>query len=460
MASKVIRLDPLPAASDPALLMRAMQAVASGTRDLDGLSDALQIPVPSVQSYLDAGVWLGLLAPGAELRLTPRGLTLTSVDPRRRRRLLAQAIWHTPDAANILRGSGPVLASGRVTAWLREHHPNLSEARLNRLAEAAASLLAPALEFPKERRTHADQLALPFQAPRASAPEEEGPAHEADVRARVVEALLDEGELTLEQASARCDGPAGGVVEPLLRAGLAERVGESIVVTAALAGGVGGAPSTPSRTFLECLDVAGLGLAFPSSLATLSGGLSAVNAGLREAREPTGGRLLRATDTRQRVHGGLLHPGERSLRVIPDGLSLRLRALQCTPAFALLGATLLLERRVGGRLSLRSDGSALRWRRTLIGALGETMTAFARAQGWIVARPERPLLTDESWVEAASGIGLCSRAETRLVMDEALFVRLNDDVEANLILDALNPLAGRLERWLEAQRKERGERAD
>ncbi len=450
MSSKVLRLEPLPAASDPAILIRAVTAIAAGARGVDALGAALELGAGMTQAYVDAAVFFGLVAPGPEMRLTPRGLTLSAADPRRRRRLLAQAIWHTPEAAEILRGSGPVLASARVAEWVRARQPSLPDHKVARLAEAAASLLAPALEFPTERRTRSDQLALPFASPPREAP----PMAPRDAREEVLDVLRDEGEIPLARAAVLCAGPPGALAEELIREDLAERLGERLIARPRLSGLDPAPLDATEAPFLEVLDRR-LGLCFPSSLAALSGGISAVNAGLRASREAREGAAALATDPRGRVHGGLLHPGERPPRSVPDGLTLRLRALQCTPAMSLLGAALVLERRSEGRLSLRADGSALRWRRGLVGTLSEAMAAFARAQGWVLFRPERGGLTDESWAQAAMGMGLASRVETRLVLEEHFFLRLEDDVEANLTLESLTPLVERLSQWLDARRLER-----
>lgn len=454
MSSRVLRLEPIPTASDPAVLIRVLRAIAAGERSPAQLAETLEMGLPALLPYLDAAVWLGLVAKGGEPRLSSRGLDVASADPRRRRRLLAAAIWHAPEPAEILRGVGPLLLQARVAAWLRERQPTLQPERLARLSEAAASLLAPALEFPEERHQRTDQLTLPFQAPRPPAPGEQPPQPGVPAVERVRVALLDEGELTLDEVAALAEGPAGGVADALLRQGLAERVGDALVGTAALAGAEGGALPETRRPFLEELAVPRLGVAFPSSLAALRDGLAPVNAALRRARELPPGTPPAATDPRRRVHGGLLHPGERPPRAVPDALSLRLRALQNAPAFALLGALLLLDRRAEGRLTIRADGSAVRWRRRLVGTLAETLAAFARARGWVVLRPDPPLLSAESWIEAAQGLGLARRAERRLTLEETLFVRLQEDVEASLTLEALEPLVTGLESWLELARRE------
>ena len=58
MAFKVLRLEPIPSASDPQLLHRLVLAVSSGHRDADALAQALEINPPVAQTYLDAGSWL------------------------------------------------------------------------------------------------------------------------------------------------------------------------------------------------------------------------------------------------------------------------------------------------------------------------------------------------------------------------------------------------------------------
>lgn len=466
MAAKVLRLEPIPSASDPSLVLRLVMAVSAGQRDAEALAEALQVSAPAAQACLDAGVWLGLLTPGAEVMLTRRGMALAAASPRRRRRLLAAAMWLTPEAAALLRHIGSHLTVERVSAALRAEYPTLSPDRLSRLAASAVGLLEPAVEFPHAvRAPDVTQLRLPFSgAPTPPRGEREGPgpasppatAHDGaadehdDGADAAREALLEAGELSLSAVAGLVRGPAGLVVNLLIVAGHAERIEGGIVATPALAGERLPSLSGADGPFLERIDVAGLGVAWPRALAALSGGLPAVNLALRRAREGAGDPPS-AVEPRVRVHGGLLSPGERPPRMIPDGLSLRLRALTCCPALALLGALLLLDRRVAGRLRIDAETGALRWRRKAVGGALETFSRFARDQGWIPLVPSsvEARLSDAALVEAAVGIGLARRTEGRLLLDEALFARLADDIEAGLTLEALSPLVSRLEAWLE-----------
>lgn len=457
MASKVLRLEPVPSASDPGLLLRVVSAVSGGQRDWEQLAESLDISGPVAQTYLDAGVWLGLFTPGAEVQLTRRGMALAAATPRRRRRMLAAAIWLTPDAAALLRHAGHTWTVERVTAALRAEHPNLSPDRAARLAGSALGLLLPAVEFPHAARSpDTTQLTLPFEGepaePRRADP---APDHAPDDTLDALRAaLLDQGELSLGRVAALAGAPAGPIADRLISGGLAARVAGGLVATPTLAGVRFGAFQAGDGPFLECLHVAGLGVAWPRSLGALSRGLAGANLALRRGREDPSAPPS-CWDPVAVVHGGLLAPGEDPPRIIPDSLSLRLRALTVCPALAMLGALLLLDRRADGRLKIDEDAGALRWRRKAVGPLLDTFTRFARDQAWIPLVPTAAddRLSDGALVEAAVGLGLAKRAEGRLMLDEALFVRLQDDIEAGLVLEALAPLAARLQAWLERQHR-------
>lgn len=460
MASNVLRFAPVPSARDPALLLRLIAEVASGTRQPDALSAALAIGLSTAQDYIDAGIWLGLLVGGAEVRLTQRGMALAFADVRKRRRLLAEAIWQTPDAVALLGAKGELPALDTMVAWVLERRPGLSPERARRQADATRALMAPALEHRPTRRTpRGDQLTLPFRPsslePSAMEPAEGGDPFAADEDLQLRQALLDHGELSLTAVAAGAPpgSPIGALIDAALATGIAVRMGEVLVPGPGLAEGLASESAFPDRPFLLNLDVAGLPLAFPSSLAGLSAGLGVLNAAFRSQREaPDAQRSPTAIDARVRVHGGLLHPGERPPRLIPDALSLRLRALTHAPAFAMLGALLLLDRREGGRLRVERRGSApeLVWKRRPLGGVLAPLAAFAAAQGWCLARPPSGGLSDEALIAAAEAIGIADFAGSRVILDEALFLRMEKDVEANLVLEALDPLAARLRAWLDA----------
>lgn len=206
-----------------------------------------------------------------------------------------------------------------------------------------------------------------------------------------------------------------------------------------------------ARAFVDVLDTVNLPLAFPASLSEVAGGVKATNAVLRRIREsPAGVRLPGIADRRVRVHGGLLAPGEPLPRAIPDNLTLRLRLLTTTPATALYAALLLLARRSGIPVQVedRGAGPVVVWRKRVIGPLLSTLTTFCRAQGWVVSTPVSGGLHDTTLEAVARTVGIGTRAGRRLVLDERLFVQLQEDAEARLTYDRLRPLVDRLETWL------------
>ena len=208
------------------------------------------------------------------------------------------------------------------------------------------------------------------------------------------------------------------------------------------------------RPFLEALDVMGLPIALPSSLSAVAGGVATLNGELRRLRSgPANVRLPGPLDRRSRVHGGVLHPGEGLPRAIPDNQSLRTRLLNQTPALSMFAALLLMDRRVDLPLRIvdRGSGPLLRWSDTIVGPLVETLDAFSVAQGWTCSRPLRSGLDGATLEAAARALGICTRAGRRVIMEEALFVRLQEDVEARLTYEALLPLIGRLQAWLDEE---------
>ena len=217
-----------------------------------------------------------------------------------------------------------------------------------------------------------------------------------------------------------------------------------------LAGWAGPEPPAVEAPFVECLDREGLPVCLPAALLAAAPGVSAVNATLRRLRgSPAGVHLPTPVDRRLRWHGGLLHPGERLPSAVPDNLSLRWRALTHAPALAMAAAFLLVDRRSPrGRLRVGADGIvalAGRPRLTLLAAL----VAFAEAQGWLVARPSR--MGDPALADLLERLGIAVRLGRRFVLDEPLFVRLQEDPEGQAVHDALQPLVERVEAWLAAR---------
>jgi hypothetical protein len=137
------------------------------------------------------------------------------------------------------------------------------------------------------------------------------------------------------------------------------------------------------------------------------------------------------------VHGGLVRPGEAPPRAIADGVSLRYRAVQNAPAVALLTALGLLDRR--GRVRVRSQGSDLSvesgGRAVSFSLLVRTL---AHSRGWFY------LGGGLEWGELAEltdSIGVLTRIESRITLDEAFFHRLQTDPEHRGLYEALQPLA-------------------
>lgn len=213
------------------------------------------------------------------------------------------------------------------------------------------------------------------------------------------------------------------------------------LATVPLAGDPGEPLTAEPGAFLTLAGRRGLAVALPSNLALLSDGLPATNRALRAvALEASGARPPGPADRRLVVHGGLHHPGEAATRMIPDGVSLRLRAASHVPAFALLLALGALDRR--GTLTVRARAGALvievpgRPPRTVAAVVAE----LAAARGWVlVAGP-----TTASWdvlADTAEQLGLLARVFDRYTLDEAFFARLQHDPEHRTVWEDLQPLA-------------------
>lgn len=216
---------------------------------------------------------------------------------------------------------------------------------------------------------------------------------------------------------------------------------------------VAGDPGEPlavtTDPFLACLPQRGLAIALPSSLEALGSGLAGLNTLLRGARQGATARPPNLIDRRLRVHGALAHPGEAPLRVVPDMVSLRHRALRNVPAFAMLTALGLLDRR--GVARVRVYGQEL-----LVAPAGgrprrvdAVIDALVAHRGWVLARSP----TGPSWVrfaEIAEALGLLTTVNPWITIDETLFRKLGSDPEHRDLLEGLDPLAeliaGRLSR--------------
>jgi len=151
-------------------------------------------------------------------------------------------------------------------------------------------------------------------------------------------------------------------------------------------------PELPHRAepFLDLVEARGVALAAPPSLRILGGGVRSVNQVLQSARSAVSAPM--PVDARQRVHGGLVAPGQRPLKSIPDTVTLRLRALSHVPHLALVTALLLAGRRAGFRFSLEHDdtGLAVLREREHLGSLETLLAGFCEDRGWLLSLPLQP----------------------------------------------------------------------
>ncbi len=186
----------------------------------------------------------------------------------------------------------------------------------------------------------------------------------------------------------------------------------------------------------------GHAVAIPTSLRQLEEGLSAQNRALR-AQLANAAAPPSPLDRRLIVHGGLVRPGESIPRAIPDGVSLRARAVENAPAFAILVALGLLDRR--GRVRLRTAGNDIAVvtassHRSLpqsgVG-LGLLVRTLAHACGWHYTAAL-------DWAEVArigEAIAVTAQIGDRVTLDEAFFHRLQTDPEHRPLYEGLQPLS-------------------
>jgi hypothetical protein len=121
------------------------------------------------------------------------------------------------------------------------------------------------------------------------------------------------------------------------------------------------------------------------------------------------------------------------------------------PAFSMLSALLLLDRKENVKLRLLEDedGPSLHWGKIRVGTLLEAFDRFAASQAWLVVRPLSGGLLGTQLVDTGVATGICSRVGKRVVLNEQLFLRLQEDAEARVTYDALTPLEDRLHAWLD-----------
>lgn len=204
--------------------------------------------------------------------------------------------------------------------------------------------------------------------------------------------------------------------------------------------------------YVDNIDQRGMLVAFPRTLTAFAGGVAAANSLLRRNRAaPAGVRVPDAVEPVRRVHAGLLSPGDDPLRAVPDTFSLRLRLLTSCPAVALLTALLLLDRRpeLSMRLREAGPGLVLRLGKLEVGPLMPTLVAFSESLGHVVSVPPQGGLDGPTLVAVAKALGLASQVGRRVVLNEEMFARLQEDPEARLVYDSLGPLVDRVAAWLQ-----------
>ena len=233
----------LPNANNPRLVMRLVGLVAAGVRRVPALADVLEVEPRTVHYYIQATEWLGLISGEADLRLTRKGLELAYAPPGRRMALFAEALRRIPVAAELLDQSPDPSVEEALAIVVREE-PELAESTARRRASALLGLLAPAIKLAKKPVAPAAvQLELPFPAggeePDRALPVDlqAGLDRNPDLYARVLDALLDEGELAshqlralLDEAGAK-DAGLGSYAEMAVQRGDAHRVGDRLVAS-------------------------------------------------------------------------------------------------------------------------------------------------------------------------------------------------------------------------------------
>ncbi|MBO85387.1 MAG: hypothetical protein CL927_08515 [Deltaproteobacteria bacterium] len=204
--------------------------------------------------------------------------------------------------------------------------------------------------------------------------------------------------------------------------------------------------------FLDHIHVSGLPIAFPNHLTAVAGGITAANALARRNRAaPAAVRLSDIIESRRVYHAGLVAPGSSPPRLVPDTFTLRLQLVSCSPAFSLLAAILILDRRHDSSVSMRlqADEPTIHWRGRALAPVLTCFAAFAEHQGWLLSQPPHSGLTSRGLTSTARAVGIASRTGNRIVLDEELFAKLQEDPEARIVYESLLPLEDALHAWLD-----------
>ena len=242
----VQRTHRLPNANRPELLTRVLELVAQGVRSTRALEEALGLDPRTVNSYTQAGQWLGLMEE-SDL-LSPLGLEYVFVEEKRPQ-LYARAVWSQPLAARLL-GKGKKLPSVEaVTKFVLIVEPDIATATMERRVSALRALLAPVIGF--EDPSASDALRVQLSLPLPSLDEGEAllgggvdestkpwaDLQDPDGYRTVLCTLLDQGEIEVGRLRALLDqhGAEGlevtGVVGLAVERGDAAFIDSTLVVT-------------------------------------------------------------------------------------------------------------------------------------------------------------------------------------------------------------------------------------
>ena len=117
---------------------------------------------------------------------------------------------------------------------------------------------------------------------------------------------------------------------------------------------------------------------------------------------------------------------------------------------ALLGSLLILDRRHEASLELQAthSGPTVHWSGNNLGPILPIFHRFSLSQGWISSMPKTTGLTGLILEALGRALGIATRVNDRILLDEALFLRLQDEPEARMTYESLLPLTDRWHTWL------------
>jgi hypothetical protein len=117
----------------------------------------------------------------------------------------------------------------------------------------------------------------------------------------------------------------------------------------------------------------------------------------------------------------------------------------------LLTSLLLLDRKdtVAIRILEDEHGPSVHWGKQRVGTLLDVFDQFGTQQDWFVTRPLSGGLHGIQLIDTGISLGLCARVGRRIVLDEQLFLRLQEDAEARMAYESVMPLEDRVHAWLD-----------